>query len=129
MAKRVAPHEFRRGETVRTLDALPGVPPGTSGRVYLVDGFAWTRYRVLFDNGVDVGSLDGTSLARRKDYEAALQRREQAAVAAEAAASDTGGDGEAAAAGGGGDKTVNGVVVPALLLDRSKRARERLTAA
>jgi hypothetical protein len=129
MAKRVAPHEFRRGETVRTLDALPGVPQGTAGRVYLVDGFAWTRYRVLFDNGVDVGSLDGTSLARRKDYEAALRRREQAAVGAEAAASDTGGDGEAAAAGGGGDKTVNGVVVPALLLDRSKRARERLTAA
>jgi hypothetical protein len=129
MAKRVAPHEFRRGETVRTLDALPGVPPGTAGRVYLVDGFAWTRYRVLFDNGVDVGSLDGTSLARRKDYEAARARREQAAAAAEVAVGDAGDDGEVAAAGGGGDKTVNGVVVPAMLLDRSKRARERLTAA
>jgi hypothetical protein len=129
MAKRVAPHEFRRGETVRTLDALPGVPQGTAGRVYLVDGFAWTRYRVLFDNGVDVGSLDGTSLARRKDYEAALQRREQAAAATEVTAGDAGGDGEAAAAGAGSDKTVNGVVVPAMLLDRSKRARERLTAA
>jgi hypothetical protein len=129
MAKRVAPHDFRRGETVRTLDALPGVPQGTAGRVYLVDGFAWTRYRVLFDNGVDVGSLDGTSLARRKDYEAALARREQAAAATEVAVGDAGGDGEAAVAGGGGDKTVNGVVVPAMLLDRSKRARERLTAA
>jgi hypothetical protein len=129
MAKRVAPHEFRRGETVRTLDALPGVPQGTAGRVYLVDGFAWTRYRVLFDNGVDVGSLDGTSLARRKDYEAARARREQAAAAAEVAVGDAGDDGEVAAAGGGGDKTVNGVVVPAMLLDRSKRARERLTAA
>jgi len=84
---------------------------------------------VLFDNGVDVGSLDGTSLARRKDYEAALARREQAAAAAEVAVGDAGGDGEAAAADGGGDKTVNGVVVPAMLLDRSKRARERLTAA
>jgi hypothetical protein len=129
MAKRVAPHEFRRGEAVRTLDALPGVPQGTAGRVYLVDGFAWTRYRVLFDNGVDVGSLDGTSLARPKDYEAALARREQAASAAEAAAADAVGDGEAAAAVGGGEKTVNGVVVPAMLLDRSKRARERLSAA
>jgi hypothetical protein len=129
MAKRVAPHEFRRGETVRTLDALPGVPQGTAGRVYLVDGFAWTRYRVLFDNGVDVGSLDGTSLARRKDYEAALQRRQQAAAATEVTAGDAAGDGEAAAAGAGGDKTVNGVVVPAMLLDRSKRARERLSAA
>ena len=28
-----------------------------------------------------------------------------------------------------GDKTVNGVVVPARLLERSKRARERLAAA
>jgi hypothetical protein len=105
------------------------VPAGAPGRVYLVDGFAWTRYRVLFDNGVDVGSLDGTSLARPKDYEAALARREAAAEAQEAATTAAGdGDGEAAA-GAGGDKTVNGVVVPALLLDRSKRARERLSAA
>jgi hypothetical protein len=130
MAKRRAPHEFRRGETVRNLDPLPGVPAGTTGRVYLVDGFTWTRYRVLFANGVDVGSLDGTSLARPKDYEAALVRREQAAEAEEAAASaaESAAD-EAAAGGGGGDKTINGVVVPASLLDRSKRARERLSAA
>lgn len=130
MAKRSAPDGFRRGDSVKTLDALPGVPQGTTGRVYLVDGFAWTRYRVLFSNGVDVGSIDGSALAHPKDYEAALVRREQAAqadeVAATAAAS---GDGDAAAAGAGGDKTINGVVVPALLLDRSKRARERLAAA
>jgi hypothetical protein len=127
MAKRKPPGEFRRGETVKTLDPLPGVPQGTKGRVYLVDGFAWTRYRVLFDNGIDVGSLDGATLARPKEYEAALTRREQAAEAAEAAnaASDEGAE---AAAAGGADKTVNGVVVPALLLERSKRARERLSA-
>jgi hypothetical protein len=129
MAKRVAPHEFRRGETVKNLDPFPGVPEGTTGRVYLVDGFAWTRYRVLFANGVDVGSLDGTSLARPKDFEAALARRAQAAEAEEVAAGAAEAEGEAAAAGGGGDKTVNGVVVPANLLDRSKRARERLSAA
>ena len=128
MAKRAAPHEFRRGETVKTLDPLPGVPQGTQGSVYLVDGFAWTRYRVLFANGADVGSLDGTALARPKDFEAALERRAKAAEAAEAAAQETE-VAEAAAEGGGGDKTVNGVVVPALLLDRSKRARERLSAA
>jgi hypothetical protein len=115
---------------VKTLDALPGVPQGTTGRVYLVDGFAWTRYRVLFDNGVDVGSLDGSSLARPRDYEGALERRAGAEAAEEAAASaEAAGDGDAAAAEGGGDKTVNGVVVPAMLLDRSKRARERLSAA
>ena len=130
MAKRVAPHEFRRDEAVQTLDQLPGVPAGTRGRVYLVDGFTWTRYRVLFDNGVDIGSLDGSVLARPKDFDAALARREQeAAAAAAATTSDDGDAGETAAAGGAADKTVNGVVVPALLLDRSKRARERLSAA
>jgi hypothetical protein len=130
VAKRLPPGEFKRNETVKTLDALPGVPQGTKGRVNLVDGFAWTRYRVLFDNGVDVGSLDGSSLARPRDYEGALERRAGAEAAEEAAASaEAAGDGDAAAAEGGGDKTVNGVVVPAMLLDRSKRARERLSAA
>jgi hypothetical protein len=128
MAKRLPPDEFRRGETVKTLDPLPGVPQGTKGRVYLVDGFAWTRYRVLFDNGVDVGSLDGTALARPRDYTAALDRREQAAEAAEAAAVATVEDAAAGGDGGGAEKVVNGVTVPALLLDRSKRARERLSA-
>ena len=129
MAKRLAPDEFKRNETVKTLDALPGVPKGTGGRVYLVDGFAWTRYRVLFANGIDVGSLDGSALARPRDYEAALDRRVQAAAQAEAAAGAEAADEGAAEGGGGGDKTVNGVAVPALLLDRSKRARERLSAA
>lgn len=129
MAKRAASDGFKRGDTVRTLDALPGVPQGTKGRVYLVDGFTWTRYRVLFDNGVDIGSIDGSKLARPNDYEDALVRREQAAAAAEAAVADDGAAGDEAAGGDGGDKTVNGVVVPALLLDRSKRARERLAAA
>ncbi|HET8617639.1 MAG TPA: hypothetical protein VFM27_01695 [Acidimicrobiales bacterium] len=128
MAKRMPPGEFRRGETVKTLDPLPGVPAGSAGRVYLVDGFAWTRYRVLFDNGVDVGSLDGSALARPRDYAAALDRREAAAKAVGAAAT-AGEEGGEAAAAGGADKTVNGVVVPALLLERSRRARERLSAA
>jgi hypothetical protein len=41
---------------------LPNVPAGTQGRVLLADGFAWRRYRVLFDNGVEVGFLDGRHL-------------------------------------------------------------------
>jgi hypothetical protein len=130
VAKRLAPNEFKRNEAVKTLDALAGVPQGTAGRVYLVDGFAWTRYRVLFENGVDVGSLDGSTLARPRDYEAALVRRERAAEL-EAAAADTeaAAESDAGAAGGGGaEKSVNGVVVPGHLLDRSKRARERLAA-
>jgi hypothetical protein len=128
MAKAPTIDRFRRGETVKTLDALPGVPEGTRGRVNLVAGFAWTRYRVLFENGVDVGSLDGSTLARPKQFDEALARRDEAAEVEEAAA-DEGEAGDGGAAGGGEDKTVNGVSIPAHLLDRSKRARERLTTA
>jgi hypothetical protein len=120
---------FRRNEWVRNLDDLPGVPAGTRGRVYLVEGFTWTRYRVLFDNGVDIGSLDGAVLARPRDFGSALERREQAAAAAETAAEQVEAAAEDGAAVGGEDKTVNGVTVPAHLLVRSKRARERLAAA
>jgi regulator of protease activity HflC (stomatin/prohibitin superfamily) len=127
MAKAPTIDRFRRGETVKTLDALPGVPEGTRGRVELVAGFAWTRYRVLFENGVDVGSLDGSSLARPKQFDEALARRAEAEQAEEAAAEESEAGGGAAAAGEG--KTVNGVSIPAHLLDRSKRARERLGAA
>ena len=73
MAKRAAPDVFKRGETVKTLDPLPGVPQGEKGRLYLVNGLVWTRYRVLFENGVDIGSIDGSSLARPADYDAALE--------------------------------------------------------
>jgi hypothetical protein len=120
---------FRRNEKVKNLDDLPGVPAGTQGRVYLVEGFTWTRYRVLFDNGVDIGSLDGAVLARPRDFASALERREQAALAAEAAATQAEESAEEGAAPAGEDKTVNGVSVPAHLLDRSRRARERLAAA
>jgi hypothetical protein len=38
---------------------LDGVPKGTGGEVVVASGFNWRRYRVLFDNGVDLGFLDG----------------------------------------------------------------------
>jgi len=120
---------FKRNEWVKNLDDLPGVPAGTKGRVYLVEGFTWTRYRVLFDNGVDIGSLDGAVLARPRDFGSALDRREQAAVAAEAEAEEADAAAEEGAGSGDEGKTVNGVSVPANLLHRSKRARERLAAA
>jgi hypothetical protein len=120
---------FRRNEWVKNLDDLPGVPAGTRGRVYLVDGFTWTRYRVLFENGADIGSLDGAVLARPRDFALALERRKQAEIAAEAAADQAEAAAEEGAAPAGDDKTVNGVTVPAHLLDRSRRARDRLAAA
>lgn len=62
----------RSGDTLRlhdrvvNNDPLPGVPAKTMGKVILVSGFEWIRYRVLFDtgvtNGTDIGSLDRSVL-------------------------------------------------------------------
>lgn len=127
MSKGVAT-EFRRNEKVRALDDLPGVPKGTEGRVLLVAGFTWTRYRVAFDNGYDLGSIDGTHLSRPKEWEAALEQRERATSADDAGASADGDGGAATAAAAGESKVVNGVSVPGHLIERSRLARERLAA-
>lgn len=46
--------------TVDLVDVRGGrdVPTGTEGRVILANGFNWQRYRVLFDNGGELGDLD-----------------------------------------------------------------------
>lgn len=131
MAKQAkqAATEFRRNERVKALEDLPGVPQGTEGRVLLVSGFAWTRYHVAFDNGVDIGTVDGSRLSRPKEYEAALARRADTAAAAVEEASANGDTEEVAAATADDAKVVNGVSVPAHLLERSQRARVRLGAA
>jgi hypothetical protein len=46
------------GERVRAKVDLDGVPSGTEGVVMLTGGFNWLRYRVLFDNDVELGFLD-----------------------------------------------------------------------
>jgi hypothetical protein len=38
------------------------VPVGTPGKVILANGFNWLRYRVRFENGVELGDLDGRHL-------------------------------------------------------------------
>lgn len=53
---------LERGQRCVTTVDLLGVPAGTSGTVLLANGFAWLRYRVRFDNGVELGSLDGRHL-------------------------------------------------------------------
>ncbi|HEX7095913.1 MAG TPA: hypothetical protein VF183_08515 [Acidimicrobiales bacterium] len=56
--------ELRKGEKVVAAEDLPQVPKGTPGRVTMVSGIRWIRYRVDFDNGVSLGSLDRQRLAR-----------------------------------------------------------------
>ncbi|HEV8297476.1 MAG TPA: hypothetical protein VGQ20_09265 [Acidimicrobiales bacterium] len=62
--------ELRKGEVVHASEDLPGVPAGTRGKVSFVSGLSWTRYRVEFDNGASLGSLDRRFLARPEEWSA-----------------------------------------------------------
>lgn len=115
--------ELKRHEKVRANVDLPGVPAGTFGKVLAVSGLTWLRYRVRFDNGVEHGLLDGRHLVRPGDFIPLDQRVEAAAAAPGAGGDDAP---EAAAVAGAAD---NAFGVPAHLLERSKKARERLAAA
>lgn len=69
MAKRKGA-ELKRHEKVVAAVDIPGVPAGTAGKVELVNGFRWIRYRVGFENGMSVGSLDRAQLARPEEWAA-----------------------------------------------------------
>ena len=56
--------ELRQGQRVRLTADRPGVPTGTEGLILMVTGMAWIRYRVRFDNGVELNLLDGRYLER-----------------------------------------------------------------
>jgi len=119
---------FRRGEKVKAATDLRGVPEGTAGKVAVVNGFTWTRYWVQFENGAALGSIDHGDLVKAKEWEAFLRDRAAAELTAAIAPDQV--DAPAAdapdSAGGGDGATVNGVLVPQLLLDRSAAARARL---
>ncbi len=55
----MADTEFSRKDRVEAAQDLPGVPEGTPGHVVMVTGLSWIRYRVDFDNGVEMSLLDG----------------------------------------------------------------------
>jgi hypothetical protein len=50
--------DLKLGDRVRATANLRGAPAGTEGKVILANGFNWQRYRVLFDNGAELGDLD-----------------------------------------------------------------------
>jgi hypothetical protein len=54
------------GQHVTAKVDLARVPAGTEGAVILADGFAWRRYRVQFENGVELAFLDGRHLEAGK---------------------------------------------------------------
>jgi hypothetical protein len=60
----MADTEFVRKDRVEAAQDRPGVPEGTPGVVVMVTGLSWIRYRVRFDNGVELNMLDGRYLRR-----------------------------------------------------------------
>jgi len=54
--------ELKIGDRVTSTTELHEVPEGTEGRILLANGFNWQRYRVLFNNGIEIGDLDGRQL-------------------------------------------------------------------
>ncbi len=62
----MADTEFSRRNRVVAAEDLPGVPEGTPGTVVMVTGLSWIRYRVRFDNGVELNLLDGRYLRPAK---------------------------------------------------------------
>src|SRR5688500_13431633 len=113
----------RHDKVVANVD-LPGVPAGTRGKVLVASGLTWLRYRVLFENGVEHGLLDGRHVVRPKAFIPLDERvEEEVGAAASDDEAAVAGDGDAAAAAD------NPYGVPAHLIERAKKARERLAAA
>ena len=128
---------LKRGERVRLVSERPGVAEGTQGKVAMANGFTWNRYWVRLVDGRVVGHIDHGDLVRTKDYERYLVARDREADEAERAAQEAtetaatpsaGGTAEASADDAPSEAVVNGVTVPAYLIERSADARTRLGA-
>jgi hypothetical protein len=60
---------LRRHEKIVAAVDLPGVPAGTRGKVLVVNGLTWIRYWARFANGVELGQLNRSELARPGDWD------------------------------------------------------------
>src|SRR3954454_9075018 len=127
MPKKVAnPEVLRRKERVVAAVDMPGIPAGTAGKVIVVEGLTWIRYWVRFTNGVVRGSINRKHLARPAEWTEILRRRELGEDDTDAAVSSNGDSAGAPAAAEGESVMVNGIPVPAHLIERSKARREFL---
>ncbi len=122
MAKTDAPAPLKIRDRVVATRPLRGVPEGTGGRVKVANGLTWDRYWVQFDNGLWIGSVSGSDLVREQDWEEFKRRRAEEASRPKVEAQEQPAA-EAVAADAGGPTSK----VPAHLLERSQKARARMT--
>ena len=113
---------IRRHQKVVATINLPGVPEGTPGKVRVANGFAWYRYWVNFENGVELGHVDHRNLVRAGDWVRFQVERAEASLQVSAEVDDPDGDD-----GDNGDETAEDRFgVPEYILERSRVARARL---
>ena len=113
---------IRRHQKVVATINLPGVPEGTPGKVRVANGFAWYRYWVDFENGVELGHVDHGNLVRAGDWVRFQVERAEASLQVSAEVDDPDGDD-----GDNGDETAEDRFgVPEYILERSRAARARL---
>lgn len=122
MAKTDAPAPLKIRERVVATRPLRGVPEGTGGTIKVANGLTWDRYWVQFDNGLWVGSVSGSDLVRERDWEEFKRRRTEEAARPKVEAKEEPAAETAATDGGRADSKV-----PAHLLERSQKAKARLT--
>lgn len=77
---------FRRRQKIAAAVDLPGVPRGTSGKVWFVSGLTWIRYHVVFENGVEMANVDAAQIMDRKEWLAEKAIADREALDAERAA-------------------------------------------
>ena len=85
----MAETKFKKGTRVVATDTLRGVPEGTPGNVRIAVGLTWLRYRVTFDNGVDIGSVGHNRLVEERSWPEFKSNRERLAVEAADRATET----------------------------------------
>jgi len=62
MAQRNDDVMFKQHSKVVASRDLPGIAAGTEGKVLLINGLSWVRYRVLFEGHVERGMLSAADL-------------------------------------------------------------------
>ena len=111
----------RHQKVVATVD-LPGVPEGTLGKVRVANGFAWYRYWVDFENGVELGHVDHGNLVRAGDWVRFQVERTEASLQVSEEVDDPDGDND----DNGDEAAENRFGVPEYILERSRVARAHL---
>jgi hypothetical protein len=75
MARKDDTPVFKQHQKVVAARDLPGVVAGTPGKILLINGLAWVRYRVLFEGRIERGMLNAEDLTTPRAWQAEADER------------------------------------------------------